>query len=288
MHDDVQTENGYTAIAHEILEKLAQIKLSPTQYRLILIIWRFTYGFRRKEHKMSLSFLSQATKCDKRHIQRELKELAERRIVNQRQEGIDRIIGFNKHYSQWVGEIDNGNLDNGETDIDEKREGGLIEQTTPPIVQIDNQEIKDLKTNFKTTTTTTEPIKEVVDVVGGDIEFREFEKLRARIIGNLFPSAKEMQAMGIMLSLLPFSQLKVLIEAASKEYKPQYNGDKIRGISYFLPLVQKAAAAIQSRAAPKEQAFNIDTEQSQESQDLTKELMSLIPDWMAKEAIHSG
>lgn len=128
--------------------------------------------------------------------------------------------------------------------------------------------------------------KEVADVVGGDEDFRELEKLRARITGNIFPSANEMKAMSDMLKLLPISQIKVLIEAAFKAYKPQYEGDRIRVITYFLPLIQKAAAAVKSRAAPEVQKPAI--EHTEESEDLTQELMNLIPEWMAKEAVNSG
>ena len=110
--DNVQLENGYTAIAHEILENMAKIKLSPTQYRIIFIVWRFTYGFKRKEHDFSLSFMAKATGCDKRQLQRELKELIGLKILNQKIINGHRLIKFNKHYSQWfkglpIGEIDN-------------------------------------------------------------------------------------------------------------------------------------------------------------------------------------
>lgn len=105
---DVQLEHGYTRIANELLEHMATIKLSPTQYRLLFIIWRYTYGFNRKEHDLSLSFLSEATGCDKRQIQRELKSLEDKKVIHQKvKHGSYRKISFNKDYSQWsaVGEI---------------------------------------------------------------------------------------------------------------------------------------------------------------------------------------
>lgn len=119
-----QTENGYTAVANEIFEQMAKIKLSPTQYRLIFIIWRYTYGFKRKEHNFSLSFFADSTGCDKRQIQRELKELCDRSIILQSSSGKNgRLISFNKHYDQWVdettnaliGETDDGEMDNGDS-----------------------------------------------------------------------------------------------------------------------------------------------------------------------------
>lgn len=105
-----QLEDGYTRIAHELLEIMAKTKLSPTQYRIIFAVWRYTYGFGRKSHHLSLSFLAQATGCDRRSLQREVKRLLDWKILieysSKRQA---RKIGFNKRFNQWtVGETTNG------------------------------------------------------------------------------------------------------------------------------------------------------------------------------------
>ncbi|HWO95235.1 MAG TPA: replication protein, partial [Bacillus sp. (in: firmicutes)] len=113
---DVQIEHGYTKIANELLERMALTKLSPIQYRLIFVIWRFTYGFNRKEHKFSLSFFSKATNYDQRQIQRELQRLEERNIIIQCvQKGKPRIISFNKNYDEWCEDLTIGNSTIGKT-----------------------------------------------------------------------------------------------------------------------------------------------------------------------------
>lgn len=150
-----QREDGYTAIANEILEQMAKIKLSPTQYRLLFLIWRYTYGFQRKESELSLTFLAESTGCDKRQLQRELKGLLARRIIYQViTRSPSRVIGFNKNYDLWlqelpvgentIGETDNGKDTNGET-IDK----GIGETVNPPIGETDNQERNTLKKNLK-------------------------------------------------------------------------------------------------------------------------------------------
>jgi phage replication O-like protein O len=101
---DVQLENGYTKIANKILEHLALTKLSPTQFRLILVIWRYTYGFNRKDHEMSLSFLAKATGIHKQRIKQELDKLIENNIVIVTEEGSfskSRKLAFNKDYDTW-------------------------------------------------------------------------------------------------------------------------------------------------------------------------------------------
>lgn len=98
----VQLENGFARIANEILENIARAKLTATQYELILVIWRFTYGFSRKEHNLSSSFLSRATSRDGRQVQRALKDLESRKIIKQVIGNNKRMISFNKNFSEWV------------------------------------------------------------------------------------------------------------------------------------------------------------------------------------------
>jgi phage replication O-like protein O len=140
MTSSVQLENGYTRIANEILETIAKIKLSPTQHSLIYIIWRYTYGFNRKEHTLSLSFLSKATNCDQRNIQRELKRLEDRNIIIQSTAKNRRIIRFNKNYNEWINNI--GEIDIGETANRRNRQSKIGEIANRNIGGIDNQEIK--------------------------------------------------------------------------------------------------------------------------------------------------
>ncbi|NMH72809.1 DnaD domain protein [Bacillus sp. RO2] len=101
---NVQPENGFTRIAHEILEQTMKIKLSPTQHKIILAVWRYTYGFNRKDHDMSLSFLSEATDVHKQRIKPELDKLIDRQILIITQENTarkSRRISFNKDYDKW-------------------------------------------------------------------------------------------------------------------------------------------------------------------------------------------
>lgn len=154
-----QKENGYTAIANEILEQIAKVKLSPTQYRIIFIVWRYTYGFNRKEHDLSLGFLSKATGCDKRQLQRELKGLEEMNMIKQKiVNGKSRKASFNKHYDKWgIGKTTIGEIANGE----------IVNSTIGEIVngaigEIDNQERHILNTNLKKDIVEI-PFKEIVD-----------------------------------------------------------------------------------------------------------------------------
>ena len=63
MANNPQLENGYTKIADQILENTAKLKLNGTQMRIILIVWRYTYGFNRKETDLSVTFLATSSEA---------------------------------------------------------------------------------------------------------------------------------------------------------------------------------------------------------------------------------
>jgi len=96
-----QLEDGYTRIADTILEKVAKTKLNGTQFRILMIVWRSTYGWQKKEHELSLSYLATATKLDKRQLQRELNKMIDMKILTEVKPpsfNTSRVIGFNKNY----------------------------------------------------------------------------------------------------------------------------------------------------------------------------------------------
>ncbi len=98
-----QTKNGYTRIANEILENIVKTDLNGTQLRIVMVIWRYTYGFRRKEHEFTLTYLAELLDTVKSHVGRELNILIERKIVDVVGVGPrrGRILSFNKNYEEW-------------------------------------------------------------------------------------------------------------------------------------------------------------------------------------------
>jgi phage replication O-like protein O len=129
---DVQIDNGeYTRIANIILEKIAAAKLNGCQYAIVLVVWRFTYGFQRKEHDLSPSFISTGTGYNKRQVEREISKLVSRNIITQKSKnGITRILGFNKDYESWdatYGKLADGESADGGLAVGEKAVGGYGE-----------------------------------------------------------------------------------------------------------------------------------------------------------------
>ncbi|MCR1835000.1 replication protein [Oceanobacillus caeni] len=98
-----QLHNGHTRIANEILDQIIKTNLNGTQFRLVMAIWRYTYGFQRKFNEMSVSFLAEKLNTSRSHVDRELKALIERRIitvVEMGQKGA-RVLQFNKNHKEW-------------------------------------------------------------------------------------------------------------------------------------------------------------------------------------------
>ena len=99
-----QLNKGYTRIANEILNQVMQTDLNGTQLRLVMAIWRYTYGFNRKEYEMSNSFLAKLINQSNRNfVGKELNALISRNIIHVSkvgQKGV-RILSFNKNYEEW-------------------------------------------------------------------------------------------------------------------------------------------------------------------------------------------
>jgi phage replication O-like protein O len=117
-----QKENGYTPIANEILEHLMKIKLNGTQFRIIMAVWRYTYGFSRKEYTLSESFLAKSIRTSRQSIGRELKFLFSQRIlivITPSSCISTAIIAFNKNYDEWE------QVSNNTTGIESDKRGSI-------------------------------------------------------------------------------------------------------------------------------------------------------------------
>lgn len=66
---------NFTQIPNSALEKLWKLKLNGTQLRLILLLWRYTYGFHRPFCKFSAGFAAKALGTSEDVCARQLKRL---------------------------------------------------------------------------------------------------------------------------------------------------------------------------------------------------------------------
>mgnify|MGYP000934225149 CR=1 len=159
---DVQTENGYTKIADELLEVIPKFKFNGTQLRIIMVVWRYTYGFGRKDHEMSLSFFMKATGLGKTQLDRELKTLIERNVLTVTEESTytkSRKLSFNKHYDAWTIERADSQHKNGQSaktlTVSKKAEEQSAKTLTQTVSKFADQDIHSFINNSIDNTTTT-------------------------------------------------------------------------------------------------------------------------------------
>ena len=94
-----QKENGYTAIANEILEQVVKTDILASEFRILLFIIRKTYGYQKKEDKISLTQFEKGTELSRATVVKALKNLVSRNIL------VKTAIptySFNKYYDKWV------------------------------------------------------------------------------------------------------------------------------------------------------------------------------------------
>ena len=98
-----QTEDGFTRISNEIIEKLCRIKLSAYQTRIVFCIIRKTYGFNKKEDWISNSQFVLMTGLRPAHVSRSISELLMMQIVTKR----GNLISLQKDWTLWT-DLPNG------------------------------------------------------------------------------------------------------------------------------------------------------------------------------------
>lgn len=96
-----QLENGYTRIANEILETLSKTQISGNDRRILDVIFRKTYGFNKKQDKISLSQFSVATLLMRSVVCRGLKRLINMNIIIKIANDDIQIYRINKDFDTW-------------------------------------------------------------------------------------------------------------------------------------------------------------------------------------------
>lgn len=96
-----QTEDGYTRIANELLEALSGIRISGEARQILDVILRKTYGFGKKEDKISISQFCTMTKMGDVPVCRGIKKLIDMALITKKDNEIANIYSINKDFSSW-------------------------------------------------------------------------------------------------------------------------------------------------------------------------------------------
>ena len=107
-----QKENGYTAIANELVEAFSKIRISGQAMQVLWVIFRKTYGWNKKEDKISLSQFQGMTNLSKVTICKSINHLIKLNIITKKGNanfpfihiGKDIALTYciQKDYSKWL------------------------------------------------------------------------------------------------------------------------------------------------------------------------------------------
>ena len=100
---EIQKENGYTAIANDLLEALYRFGLTRNEYKVMLCVIRHTYGYNKKEHPMSLTFIANDTGLVKERVCEALNGLKVKNLLSVTPaKGIQpQILSVQKDTDKW-------------------------------------------------------------------------------------------------------------------------------------------------------------------------------------------
>lgn len=101
-----QVEDGYTRINNETMEALCRTALAPSEWSVVLFVLRRTWGWHKKQDKISLTQFEEATHLSRKYVCRALEKTVARRILFVEKSGGGRsktnVYRFNKDHSQWL------------------------------------------------------------------------------------------------------------------------------------------------------------------------------------------
>jgi len=99
-----QKENGHIGIANEIVEHFATLKLSGSDWQVLWVILRKTWGWHKKVDKISMGQISEMTGLDRGNVNRALKRLKHKNVVVKNDDTFPTSYNFNKDYDKWITE----------------------------------------------------------------------------------------------------------------------------------------------------------------------------------------
>lgn len=95
-------ENGYLRLANQIQDAVCKVELSGREFRVLNAVIRLTYGWSKKEDRITNSLISDKTGLAVKHVSEAILTLAARHIILLRRIGQTRYIGINTELHRWA------------------------------------------------------------------------------------------------------------------------------------------------------------------------------------------
>ena len=95
-----QREDGHVDLAHEIVEKFCEYRLSGGEWQVLWVIIRKTYGWQKKKDRIALSQFTKMTNIPRDKACKLLSKLTIRGVV-QKDNTIPTTYSLVKDYDKW-------------------------------------------------------------------------------------------------------------------------------------------------------------------------------------------
>ncbi|WP_250501950.1 replication protein [Caballeronia sp. AZ7_KS35] len=130
-----QLEEGYTRIANELLEAITLAPFSQNQYKVILTVWRMTYGFNKQSDQLALSQIMVRTGMKKPQASLAVSQLIEMRVLLAGEGRHARVLSLNKFYTRWADHVrvelpSRGSENQNPTVMESVTEGSEVQNST--------------------------------------------------------------------------------------------------------------------------------------------------------------
>jgi phage replication O-like protein O len=176
---------GFTKLDNDILEEIQKYKFNLNELKIIMCIWRFTYGFNREDHAISLSFFENHTGLSRGRLNKSLKDLLSNKVILKTDEGNaskSNSYSFNKNFEEWKTEkyssfssVQNDTSSQVDTSV-QNGTATSVQDDTATSVRNDTQERK-IKENSK---------EKMIDQKDKPNPFGDFEKLFGYLPSGIF------------------------------------------------------------------------------------------------------
>ncbi len=98
-----QAEDGHTDIANEIIEHLASVYLSGSEFRVVMVVFRKTYGWNKSEDAIPLTQFQALTGLPRWTVWNAIEGLVSKRLLVRKSLPRGSIYRFNKDWEIWGG-----------------------------------------------------------------------------------------------------------------------------------------------------------------------------------------
>lgn len=264
---DVQPDNRFTMIANQVLEAIQHFQFTQNQFKILLLLWRNTYGWHRDECELSLSFIEQNTHLDRKRASATLQDLIKANVILEINKGSStksKVVSFNKNYMEWTikqykssgilttsgQEATSGKLttsSSGEVTTSGSGHSAthkrniLNKDLNKDIAAVDNAH-EESTGGVPTTESVQLPEKWSVGQIPGSSS-SDYERIRdyyMQLSGarGFDVNAMDQQAIMELLSYkIDINKVLVWLKECFENYQPKHNHDKINSFRYCLPQI---------------------------------------------------